>query len=56
MGMEVSHHTFWTLGLDGSDQSALHSAFLTPWETAFDTYFLEGLAGTKASLDVMGRQ
>jgi len=56
MGVEVSHHTFWTLGLDGGDRSALHSACSTPWETAFDTHCLEGLVGTKTSLDVMGRQ
>jgi hypothetical protein len=56
MGVKVSHHIFWTLGLDGGDQLALHSACSTPWETAFDTHCLEGLVGTKASLDVMGRQ
>jgi len=56
MGMEVSHHTFWTLSLGGGDQSALHSAYFTPQETAFDMRCLEGLVGTKASLDVMGRQ
>lgn len=56
MDMEVSHHTFWTLGLGGGDQSALHSACFTPQETAFDTRCLESLVGTKASLDLMGRQ
>lgn len=56
MGMEVSHHKLWALGLDGGDQFTLHSAYFTPWETAFDTRFLEGLVDTKASLNVMGRQ
>jgi hypothetical protein len=41
MGMEVSLHTLWTLGLYGGGWSALKSACFTPLETAFDMHWLE---------------